>query len=71
VMSGMYGVEVLEKMRAMKPDARVIVATADIQKSTAEQVRSAGAMAILNKPINRKQLAETIDAVFQGKATWN
>jgi two-component system, chemotaxis family, chemotaxis protein CheY len=67
----MYGVEVLEKIKAMKPDARVIVATADIQKSTADQVRTAGAMAIINKPINRKKLAETIDAVFQGKPTWN
>lgn len=71
VMSGMYGAEVLEKIRAMKPDAKVIVATADVQKSTAEQVRSSGAMAILNKPINRKQLADTVASVFEGKRTWN
>jgi two-component system chemotaxis response regulator CheY len=71
VMTGMYGVEVLEKILSMKPDARVIVATADIQKSTAEQVRAAGAMAILNKPVNRQQLAKTISAVLEGQTTWN
>ena len=41
VMQGMYGTEVLAKIREINPDARVIVATADIQTSTAEQVKAA------------------------------
>lgn len=71
VMNGMYGLDVLAKMREMDPAARVIVATADIQTSTAEQVRTAGAKAILNKPVNRDQLASTIKAVMAGGDTWN
>ena len=71
VMNGMYGLDVLAKMREMDPAARVIVATADIQTSTAEQVRTAGAKAILNKPVNRDQLAATIKAVMAGGDTWN
>ena len=71
VMNGMYGLEVLTKMLQMNSEARVIVATADIQTSTAEQVRIAGAKAILNKPVNRQQLAATIKLVLEGGTTWN
>ena len=71
VMKGMYGLEVLTKMLQMNSDARVIVATADIQTTTAEQVRAAGAKAILNKPVNRQQLAVTIKLVLEGGNTWN
>lgn len=71
VMTGMYGLEVLTKIREMKPDAQVIVATADIQTSTAEQVREAGAKALLNKPVNRAALAATIETVLKGGNTWS
>jgi two-component system, chemotaxis family, chemotaxis protein CheY len=71
VMSGMYGLEVLAKIREMDPDARVIVATADIQTTTADQAKAAGAKGILNKPVNRQQLAATIQLVRAGGDTWN
>ena len=71
VMKVMYGLEVLTKMLQMNSEARVIVATADIQTTTAEQVRAAGAKAILNKPVNRQQLAVTIKLVLEGGNTWN
>ena len=71
VMTGMYGLEVLTKIREMKPEAQVIVATADIQNSTAEQVRAAGAKALLNKPVSRNALAATIETVLNGGSTWN
>src|SRR5688572_18484060 len=63
VMTGMYGLDVLTKIRQMDTEARVIVATADIQTSTADQVKVAGAKAILNKPVNRQQLATTLKLV--------
>ena len=71
VMTGMYGLEVLAKMREMNPAVRVLVATADIQKSTSDQVRSAGALGILNKPVNRDQLATAIATILAGGHTWN
>ncbi len=71
VMSGMYGLEVLTKIRQLNPEARVIVITADIQDSTKEQVRAAGAAAFINKPINRQKLNQTISAVFEGGHTWS
>lgn len=71
VMSGMYGLDVLAKMRELNPDVKVIVATADIQQSTFEQVRTAGAKGILNKPMNREKLKAALDVILAGGETWN
>lgn len=71
VMAGMYGLEVLEKMREMDADVRVIVATADVQKSTAEQVRAAGAKAVLNKPVSRDALAGALKEALGEGVTWS
>jgi two-component system, chemotaxis family, chemotaxis protein CheY len=50
VMKGMYGLDVLAKLREIDPAARVIVISADIQVSSRELVEAAGATAFLNKP---------------------
>ncbi|PTX91186.1 response regulator [Opitutus sp. ER46] len=71
VMHGMYGLEVLTKMRELDPGVRVIVATADIQNSTRDQVRDAGAVAFVNKPLNRTQLTATVNTVLEGGKTWS
>jgi two-component system, chemotaxis family, chemotaxis protein CheY len=71
VMNGMYGLEVLARLRELQPEVRVIVATADIQQSTRDQVREGGAAAFLNKPINRDALADTVARVLAGEFAWN
>ncbi|HEY4299995.1 MAG TPA: response regulator [Candidatus Didemnitutus sp.] len=71
VMTGMYGADVLVKMREMNPKARVIIATADIQSATADQVKSAGAVGLINKPVAREKLATALHTVFQGGELWN
>ncbi|MEO7413108.1 MAG: response regulator [Opitutaceae bacterium] len=71
VMSGMYGIDVLAKMRELAPAVRVIILTSDIQKSTAEQVKAAGAKGILNKPVNRQLLATAIQTILAGGDTWS
>lgn len=71
VMTGMYGLEVLAKMRELNPDVKVVVATADIQSSTAEQARQAGAKGILNKPLNREKLQAAVETILNGGETWN
>ena len=50
VMKGMYGLDVLTKLREMDQSARVIVLSADIQTTSKDLVESAGAAAFLNKP---------------------
>ena len=44
VMKGMYGLDVLSKLREMDGDARVIIASADIQSSHANHGRRSGSM---------------------------
>jgi two-component system chemotaxis response regulator CheY len=70
VMEGMYGLEVLMKMVQLNPEVRVIVATADIQQSTAEEAKAAGAKGILNKPIKREKLVAAVNTVMAGGEIW-
>ncbi|HVU34861.1 MAG TPA: response regulator [Opitutaceae bacterium] len=70
VMTGMYGMDVLVKMRELNPDVRVIVATADIQNSTRDHARAAGAVGFLNKPLNRDQLGQVVTTALEGGLTW-
>jgi CheY-like chemotaxis protein len=61
VMSGgMYGHEVLARLRGMCPDARIVVATTDTQTATAEQVLELGAAAIVHKPITAEKLGAVL-----------
>src|SRR5580698_471246 len=48
-MKGMNGLEVLQKLRAMDPKARVVIATADIQSSTRTLTADAGASGFVSK----------------------
>lgn len=60
VMNGMYGLEVLAKLRELNPEVQVIVATADIQTATRKDVMAAGAVGMINKPINKKELVALV-----------
>jgi two-component system, chemotaxis family, chemotaxis protein CheY len=70
-MTGMYGLEVLQKLKELDPSLPVIVATADIQRSTRDQVKEAGASAMINKPIDKEELAEVLDLIWKGETAWN
>jgi two-component system chemotaxis response regulator CheY len=56
VMKGMYGMDVLGKLREMDGLARVIVASADVQSSSHEMAAQAGAAGFVTKPIDPDQL---------------
>lgn len=71
VMHGMYGLEVLTKLRELNPALPVVVVTADIQKSTREDVKAAGAAAVINKPLNRDELAGVLGTVLSGGSVWS
>ncbi len=71
LMHGMYGVDVLLKLKQLNPDLPVIIASADIQKTTREQVKDGGAAAMINKPVTKEQLAEVLDVVLKGGTLWN
>jgi two-component system chemotaxis response regulator CheY len=71
LMAGMYGLEVLQKLKELNPSLPVVVATADIQRSTRDQVQAAGASAMVNKPIDQAELAEVLELVWKGETSWN
>ena len=71
VMKGMYGVDVLQKLREMDPDVRVIVVSADVQTSSHDLVRAAGAVGFINKPAAPGQVVNTVALILQGGTSWN
>ena len=64
VMKGMYGLDVLIKLREMDPNALVVVASADIQSSTRQMVDEAGALAFINKPFTSEQVIAAVEAAL-------
>jgi two-component system chemotaxis response regulator CheY len=64
VMKGMYGLEVLVKLREMDPKVRVVVASADIQSSTRTMVDEAGALGFINKPFVAEQVITAVEAAL-------
>ena len=64
VMKGMYGLDVLVKLREMDPKALVVVASADIQSSTRKMVDEAGALAFINKPFVSEQVIAAVEAAL-------
>jgi two-component system, chemotaxis family, chemotaxis protein CheY len=70
-MTGMYGMDVLNKLREMDANARVIVGSADIQSSTREMARAGGASAFINKPFASEQVTEAVRRVLQGEQGWS
>ena len=69
VMKGMYGLDVLVKLREMDPNALVVVASADIQSSTRKMVDEAGALAFINKPFISEQVLAVVEKALAEGAT--
>jgi two-component system chemotaxis response regulator CheY len=64
VMSGMYGIQVLQKLREIDAQAKVIVTTADIQTSTRTLAEEAGSRGFVTKPIKRDELLGLVTSVL-------
>ena len=69
IMSDMQGIDVLHKLLELDPQARIIMATADIQTSTYEMAQEAGASAFVTKPYNRDEVLSVVDKVLRGDDT--
>lgn len=67
VMKGMYGLEVLRKLRELDPDACVLVVSADVQRSSHELAEQAGAQGFINKPFEKEQVLDALRAALPGE----
>jgi two-component system chemotaxis response regulator CheY len=66
VMKGMYGLEVLTKLRELDAGAKVVVVSADIQTSSQQLVEEAGAKAFINKPFDKAEILSALTTVLAG-----
>jgi two-component system, chemotaxis family, chemotaxis protein CheY len=66
VMRGMYGLEVLQKLRELDADARIVIVSADIQVSSQELAVEAGARAFVNKPFDRAEILAALETALAG-----
>ena len=64
VMKGMYGLDVLARLRQMDPAARVVVVSADVQTSSHEMAAEGGAAGFLIKPLDETEALTTIRRVL-------
>ena len=63
-MKGMYGLDVLVKLREMDQEARVVVASADIQSSTRQLVDEAGALGFITKPFVAEEVIKAVETAI-------
>ncbi|MEO5817691.1 MAG: response regulator [Gemmatimonadaceae bacterium] len=68
-MEDMSGLEVLQKLRELQPDARVIVISADVQRTTTQIVADSGALRFLGKPVTADGLLDTVRNVLAETST--
>ena len=64
VMKGMYGLDVLARLRQMDPAVRVIVVSADVQTSSHQMAAEGGAAGFLIKPLDETEALSTIRKVL-------
>ena len=67
VMKGMYGLDVLTKLRELDPTARVLVVSADVQSSSQDMVKAAGASGFITKPVQGEHLIAVVRGILEGQ----
>jgi two-component system, chemotaxis family, chemotaxis protein CheY len=67
-MEDMGGVEVLTRLREIDAESRVIVISADVQRTTEQAVMAAGAKRFLAKPADQAKLLGTVTEVLDAAA---
>src|SRR3990172_7493651 len=63
MLPGMSGVELMHKVRARHPDAKVVLITGVTDRKVRDEMLNAGALAIFDKPI---PMADFLDVVERG-----
>ena len=65
-MHGMSGIDVLTKLRELDPQARIVIATADIQSSTRSLTDAGGALGFITKPLSAAAVLEVVESALRG-----
>jgi two-component system, chemotaxis family, chemotaxis protein CheY len=70
-MKGMYGLDVLAKLRELDPAVRVVIVSADVQTSSRDLVKAAGAVGFINKPAPPGHVVKVVADVLSGGGAWS
>ena len=70
-MPGMHGLEVLGRLRELDPQARVVIATADIQEMTWELARDGGARGFIAKPFVPEEVQRAVAEALKEQSDAN
>jgi two-component system chemotaxis response regulator CheY len=66
-MTEMNGLEVLRQLRALDANARVVMATADVQSSTRTLAEGCGAIGFVLKPFSSETILHAVNAALAGQ----
>ncbi len=61
IMPGISGIVVLEEMRRINPEAKIIILTAVDQDEVTKELAEKGAAAVIFKPFTHEELKETFE----------
>lgn len=62
-MPDIPGIEVLKSIKEIEPNAKVIIATADLQEMTKKLVMDLGAYCVINKPFDENEIVRVINEI--------
>lgn len=63
LMPNMSGKDMIELIKKFRNDAKIIVASSDVQKSVKEDIEGLGIMAFVNKPFNEEKAKLVFDMI--------
>jgi len=64
-MPGMSGLQLAEEIRGLRADLPVILTSGYVSPEDQTRANQAGVYAVLNKPVNTKELLATLSALFE------
>lgn len=63
LMPNMTGMELLKEIKDIDKDAKMVVVSADVQEKVKQEAYDLGALAFVNKPINKAKIEEILNIV--------
>ncbi len=70
-LPGFSGREILGKLRAIDPDAKVMMTITDIKESAKEEFMVEGALGFLYKPFGSESVKDSVDSTLQDSSAGN
>lgn len=67
LMPGMNGIELVKTIRSSDSKVKIIIISADIQKTVKDEIEKLKVSAFINKPFKEEKIFQLIDTIRSGK----